>query len=111
MAALADRHDMLETVEPVQIVDWRSLARCSGRADLFFPPPAERPQARAQRERIAAAMCSNCLVRTECRDFARDNREYGFWGGENEESRVRAGFALPAPIGIKRARGVKADEQ
>jgi hypothetical protein len=48
--------------ESVTIVDWRSVARCAGRSDLFFPPPAERPQAREARERIARAMCSNCGV-------------------------------------------------
>jgi WhiB family transcriptional regulator, redox-sensing transcriptional regulator len=109
VSALAERNDIVAPVDADQIADWRSVARCSGRADLFFPPPAERPQARELRERIAAAMCSNCLVRDECRDFARENREYGFWGGENEESRVLAGYSLPAPIGIKRTRGSKVD--
>jgi WhiB family transcriptional regulator, redox-sensing transcriptional regulator len=108
VAALAERHQLDVTfdspIDATMISDWRDLARCAGRSDLFFPPPAERPQARELRERIASAMCSNCVVRTQCRDFARDNREYGFWGGENEEERVNAGFALPAPIGIKRLR-------
>ena len=109
MVALAERQELDGQFESLldvaTVVDWRDLARCAGRSDLFFPPPAERPQARELRERIASAMCSNCVVKTQCRDFARDHREYGFWGGENEEERVNAGFALPAPIGIKRLRG------
>jgi WhiB family redox-sensing transcriptional regulator len=32
---------------------------------------------------------------------ARDNREYGFWGGENEEERHLAGYELTAPIGVR----------
>ena len=30
--------------------DWREHAVCKGRTRLFFPPKAERPQARARRE-------------------------------------------------------------
>lgn len=95
----------LDLTQPVH-ADWREAARCAGRADLFFPPPAERPQARELREMIARAMCGGCPVQTECRDYARDAREYGFWGGENEEERVAAGYRLPAPIGVKRVRSI-----
>jgi WhiB family transcriptional regulator, redox-sensing transcriptional regulator len=101
--------EMDPVFEQVTIANWRDLARCVGRSDLFFPPPAERPQARDARERIAKALCANCLVKTECRDFARTNHEYGFWGGENEEQRVDAGYNLPAPVGIRRIRGRQSD--
>jgi len=37
----------------------------------------------------------------ECRDYARDNHEYGFWGGESEDERHGAGYRLIAPIGIR----------
>jgi len=32
------------------------------------------------------------------------HREYGFWGGESEEDRARAGFAVPWLVGVNRRR-------
>ncbi len=81
--------------------DWRELAACKGRTDLFFPPKAERPQARERREAKAELLCTTCLVAAECRSFARSNREYGYWGGESEEDRHMAGFTVSAPIGVR----------
>jgi WhiB family redox-sensing transcriptional regulator len=43
----------------------------------------------------------------DCRSFAREHHEYGFWAGESEEDRHLAGFTVSAPIGV-RARGVRA---
>ncbi|MFM8650659.1 MAG: WhiB family transcriptional regulator, partial [Actinomycetota bacterium] len=77
---------------------------CKGRTHLFFPPKAERPQARVRREAQARLLCRTCPVNGDCQSFARDNREYGFWGGESEEERHLAGFTVAAPIGV-RARG------
>ena len=82
-------------------VDWRELAACKGRTTLFFPPKAERPQARERREAKAKLLCTTCLVAAECRSFARSNREYGYWGGESEEDRHMAGFTVSAPIGVR----------
>jgi WhiB family redox-sensing transcriptional regulator len=84
---------------------WMDDAECKGLTHLFFPPPAERPQARDRREAAAKAVCSECVVRTECQDFARTHHEYGYWGGESEDERHAAGFRLIAPIGV-RARNV-----
>jgi WhiB family redox-sensing transcriptional regulator len=78
---------------------WMEHGRCAGKTHLFFPPLAERPQARVRREAKAARICAECPVLVECRLFARLNREHGFWGGESEEERIAAGYALPAPIG------------
>jgi WhiB family redox-sensing transcriptional regulator len=36
-----------------------------------------------------------------CREFARNNHEYGFWAGESEETRHLAGYTVSAPIGIR----------
>jgi WhiB family redox-sensing transcriptional regulator len=44
-------------------------------------------------------------VNAICRDFARSQHEYGFWGGESEDERHAAGYRLIAPIGV-RARSV-----
>jgi WhiB family redox-sensing transcriptional regulator len=84
---------------------WMNTAACKGLTHLFFPPPAERPQARDRREATAKAVCGSCTVNGMCREFARSNHEYGFWGGESEDERHAAGFRLIAPIGV-RARNV-----
>jgi WhiB family redox-sensing transcriptional regulator len=84
---------------------WMNAAACKGLTHLFFPPPAERPQARDRREATAKAVCGSCNVNATCREFARSNHEYGFWGGESEDERHAAGFRLIAPIGV-RARNV-----
>lgn len=80
---------------------WMNAAACKGLTHLFFPPPAERPQARDRREATAKAVCGSCAVNVTCREFARTNHEYGFWGGESEDERHAAGFRLIAPIGVR----------
>jgi len=83
-----------------------SRSACSGQTELFFPPPAERPQSRLKREAAARSVCQGCSVAVECRTYARVHREHGFWGGETEEERTMAGFAPPHPIGAARLRAV-----
>lgn len=68
---------------------------------MFFAPYAERPQARVRRELLAKAMCRVCPVSEQCRDYARENREYGVWGGEAELERHNAGYELITPIGVR----------
>jgi WhiB family redox-sensing transcriptional regulator len=80
---------------------WREHAVCKGRTNLFVPPKAERPQARARREAQARLLCSGCPVQGQCQEFARGNHEYGFWGGESEEDRHLAGYTVAAPIGVR----------
>lgn len=81
--------------------DWRDRANCKGSTKLFFPPKAERPQARARREAKAQRLCTECLVSAPCKEFARTNHEYGFWAGESEEERHLAGYTVSAPIGVR----------
>ena len=81
--------------------DWMAQAACKGLTHLFFPSPAERPQARERREAAARQVCRVCPVRPTCRDFARMQHEYGFWGGESEDERHAAGYRLIAPIGVR----------
>jgi WhiB family redox-sensing transcriptional regulator len=83
---------------------WMNDAACKGRTHLFFAPPAERPQARVRREAAAKKVCESCPVRGTCRMFARDNLEYGVWGGETELERLEAGYPLPAAIGARQRR-------
>jgi|SRR5688572_8454779 WhiB family redox-sensing transcriptional regulator len=78
---------------------WTDDAACTGQTRLFFAPPGERPEARAVRESSARGVCRACPVLIECRDWARDNREYGFWGGESEEERAAAGYRVDMPVG------------
>jgi len=80
---------------------WMNGAACRGLTHLFFPPPAERPQARERREAMATSVCASCIMNSTCREFARTNHEYGFWGGESEDERHEAGFRLIAPIGVR----------
>jgi WhiB family redox-sensing transcriptional regulator len=82
-------------------LNWMDQAVCKGRTHLFFPPKAERPQARVRREAHARRLCLSCPVQAECQVFARSNREYGYWGGESEEERHLAGFTVAAPIGVR----------
>jgi WhiB family redox-sensing transcriptional regulator len=76
-------------------------AACKGHTNLFFPPKAERPQARARREARARRLCMACPVLDTCRSFAREHHEYGFWAGESEEDRHLAGYTVSAPIGVR----------
>lgn len=76
---------------------WSSYGLCKGRTSLFFAPPGERSQRRAKREALAASYCARCPVRTVCQEWARENREAGFWGGESEEERASAGYPPRSP--------------
>jgi WhiB family transcriptional regulator, redox-sensing transcriptional regulator len=72
---------------------------CRGRTELFFGPHAERREARERREAEARALCLVCPVLEACRAWARERREYGFWGGESEEERAAAGFPVALAVG------------
>ena len=84
--------------------DWMADGLCHGKTDVFFAPHAERPQARVRREAQARLICQQCPQLDPCRTFARLHREYGFWGGESEEDRARAGYSVPWPLGVNRRR-------
>lgn len=76
---------------------WVGEALCGGKTHLFFAPPGERRTRRTKREALAMSYCLQCPVMNQCRSWARENRESGFWGGENEEQRAAAGFAPKSP--------------
>lgn len=78
---------------------WAGDASCAGQTDLFFAPAGERPETRLLREARARAICQGCDVLDPCRRWAREHREYGFWGGESEEDRAAAGFRVDMPVG------------
>ncbi len=85
-------------------LDWMEQGACAGLTRIFFAPHAERPQARVRREAAARRICASCPVLVRCREYARDNYEYGFWGGESEEDRHLAGYAVPDPAGSRSRR-------
>ena len=70
--------------------DWMNEAACKGQTHWFFAPHGEQADARERRESVASMICGSCAVTDECREYARRNREQGFWGGENDEERVEA---------------------
>jgi WhiB family redox-sensing transcriptional regulator len=78
---------------------WTADAACSGQTELFFAPAGERPETRLLRESRARAICTACPAVDPCRRWAREHREYGFWGGESEEDRAAAGFRVDMPVG------------
>ena len=94
--------DMIQLTEnlagPIGSTAWMNDPACSGHGDLFFAPFAERPEARVRRELVAERICNTCVSLAQCRDYARTNRELGFWGGESESERTAAGFAPTTPI-------------
>ena len=97
--------DVLEIIEPAEMpigpigsTEWMGEAACSGHSELFFAPFAERPEARVRREAAARVICSGCVSLMQCREYARTNRELGFWGGESESERADAGFPPTTPI-------------
>jgi WhiB family redox-sensing transcriptional regulator len=92
---MTERVAVLVTSDPV---NWMSTGACRGKSELFFAPFAERPEARVRREAQARAICQGCSVTTMCRNYARENRELGFWGGESEAERAAAGYAPTTPI-------------
>ena len=59
----------------------------------------ERVDGRVLRESQARSICHRCAVVHPCREWARENREYGFWGGESEEERAAAGYRVDMPVG------------
>ncbi len=85
---------------------WTRHAACIGKTSLFFAAPCERPETRVVRELRASLVCASCPVAAPCRAWAREHREYGFWGGESEEMRAAAGFQARLPRVARRPRRV-----
>lgn len=108
-AATALDHPRLRTnvIRQAAVVNpdqaWSQFGACRDQLHLFFARKAERPQTRVHREAKARRLCISCPVQLTCRDYARNNHEYGFWGGESEGERHLAGFSLTAPIGVRRS--------
>jgi WhiB family redox-sensing transcriptional regulator len=85
----------LEQLTPLASVEWASRGRCRGQDPRQFHAPfGEDAADRLVRENdVKTRYCAHCEVVTPCRDWAREHREYGVWGGESEVERAAAGFA------------------
>lgn len=76
---------------------WHAEAACRGLAELFYGPPRETAEARAEREAVAVAVCSICPVQEPCARQGR--REHnGVWAGEVRDDASRAVGGQPTPI-------------
>jgi WhiB family redox-sensing transcriptional regulator len=67
-------------------VDWQVEAKCAElpirKSDAMFFPD------RGGSSKAARAMCAGCPVRSECLEYALDNKEaFGIWGGTSERER------------------------
>lgn len=67
--------------------DWQHRAACRDEdPELFFPISDVGPG--AQQTAQAKAICARCPVRTECLNYALENRlDYGIFGGTTETER------------------------
>ena len=86
---------------------WADRGRCRGQdPKQFHAPFGEDAAGRLVRENdVKSRYCANCEVVDQCRDWAREHREYGVWGGESEIERAAAGFA-PALSRLPRRQAV-----
>ncbi|GAB7035605.1 WhiB family transcriptional regulator [Streptomyces sp. NPDC021749] len=68
-------------------MDWRHRARCRDEdPELFFPVGSTGPSLLQIQE--AKAVCRQCPVIAECRDWAiTSGQDNGIWGGMDEDER------------------------
>ncbi|MFI1980345.1 WhiB family transcriptional regulator [Streptomyces wedmorensis] len=67
---------------------------CTRHPWLFHPPDEgydDRGRRGRQRSKEAVALCQTCPVIKACRQWARDQGEYGIWGGETDGQRMAVG--------------------
>jgi WhiB family redox-sensing transcriptional regulator len=68
----------------LQPLDWQVMARCSEvDPEIFFPE-------RGGSSKAARSVCAQCNVRSQCLEYALNNKEqFGIWGGTSERERRR----------------------
>lgn len=73
-----------------QAWSWQLAARCRGEdTSIFFHPDGERGRAAKRRQERAKAICAECPVAAECREYALNYQEpFGIWGGLSEDERM-----------------------
>ncbi len=104
---------MTQSIEYSQLswIGWAERGRCRGQdPKQFHAPFGEDAAERLVRENdVKARYCAHCDVSMLCREWAREHREYGVWGGESEAERAAAGFA-PALSRLPRRQPVSETE-
>jgi len=65
-------------------LDWRELASCTGKQELFFSDHM------SSVVREAKKICADCVVRSQCLAHAMKHDEYGVWGGLTANERRKA---------------------
>ena len=72
------------TTRLLQPVEWQANARCAEvDPEIFFPE-------RGGSSKAARSVCNDCNVRTQCLEYALNNKEqFGIWGGTSERERRR----------------------
>ncbi|MGW7362830.1 WhiB family transcriptional regulator [Streptomyces sp. NPDC054841] len=72
---------------------------CTTDPDLFHPYEGTGSRGRPAEERIrrAVALCCSCPVMLACREWAREQGEYGVWGAETDAERTEAGYRSRVP--------------
>ncbi|MEV7416987.1 WhiB family transcriptional regulator [Streptomyces sp. NPDC089919] len=91
-----------EKYAPAFLSNLAEATPCARLPKLFHPagthrrglrdPDAPRRPDTSHEQAIAA--CGDCPVRFECRQWARENGEFGIWGGETDDEREAAGFPV-----------------
>ncbi len=86
---MAETHQLPPLLTRVR--DWQVHAACRSLDNTyFFDLEGERPPARDRREALAKAVCRNCPVIAQCREYALAASEpYGVWGGLSKNDRDR----------------------
>jgi WhiB family transcriptional regulator, redox-sensing transcriptional regulator len=68
-----------------QDFEWTDAAACKGMPTSMFFPLKGGPN---KTVRAAKAICVDCVVKTNCLNFALDNAmQYGIWGGATTKER------------------------
>ncbi|MFD3998702.1 WhiB family transcriptional regulator [Streptomyces sp. NPDC058548] len=66
---------------------------CTRMPGLFHPPDdgyLDAGERGRDRMRLALNLCQSCPVLADCREWARDRKEWGVWGGETDTQRIAA---------------------
>ncbi|MFG2526135.1 WhiB family transcriptional regulator [Streptomyces sp. NPDC048527] len=72
-----------------------SSVPCTEQPQLFHPPDNgnnDHGSRGLQRTRKAKSLCRACAVMYACRQWARDQGEFGIWGAETDLQRLEAGY-------------------
>ena len=96
----SDTSDHRSTEEQLMDSNWMASGMCADKPpSLFFPSDGVGVE-------VAKRLCATCPVKSQCLDYALDNRiDHGVWGGTSERERRRILrsrrvplLAEPAPV-------------